>query len=257
MLSRWALTLGFVLSLTLSAVPACAGQVRLSAASSLTEAMSAICSRYGGSHPEVTLVRNFASSGTLANQIDSGAPADLFVSANPRWMAYLVERGRIPRAGVRILATNTLVVVGPKQGQVGALADLTKMARVAIGSPKSVPAGEYAETALMVAGIYDQLRQENRLVIAKDVRQALMYAERGEVDAAFVYRTDALLARQAAVLYEVPGALYPPATYLVGLTVEGANNREAQEFFAYLKTSETAIILQQYGFGAEGQPASP
>ncbi len=257
MLNRWALTLGFVLSLTVFAFPACAGKVRISAASSLTEAVSEICGRYGARHPEVNLVRNFASSGTLANQIDSGAPADLFVSANPKWMDYLVEQGRVPRGGVRVLATNALVVVGAKQGQVETLADLTKFARIAIGSPKSVPAGEYAEKALQASGVYQQLRDENRLVIAKDVRQALMYAERGEVEAAFVYRTDALLAREAVVVYEVPQVLYPSVTYLVGLTAEGTKNREAEEFFADLMSSETTIILTKYGFGTEVQPFSP
>ena len=120
-----------------------------------------------------------------------------------------------------------------------------------------VPAGEYAEKALQASGVYQQLRDENRLVIAKDVRQALMYAERGEVEAAFVYRTDALLAREAVVLYEVPQVLYPSVTYLVGLTAEGTKNREAEEFFADLMSSETTIILTKYGFGTEVQPFSP
>jgi molybdate transport system substrate-binding protein len=249
--------LSLTLSLLLFAFPASAGKIGISAASSLTEAVSELCSRYGAMHPGVTLVRNFASSGTLASQIASGAPTDLFVSANPKWMDYLVEQGRIPRVGVRALATNALVVVGRKEGRMDTLDDVTKFSRIAIGSPKSVPAGEYAEKALMVSGVYEQLRRENRLVVAKDVRQALMYAERGEVDAAFVYRTDALLAREAAILYEVPFELYPPVTYPVGLTSDGVKNSDAKAFFTYLKSAEAAMVLEKYGFVATMKPVFP
>jgi molybdate transport system substrate-binding protein len=250
MFNRWFLTLGFTLSLAFFAFPALAGKIGISAASSLTEAVNEICTQYGAKHQDVNLVRNFASSGTLANQISNGAPADLFISANPKWMDYLVERGRISRGRVQDLATNTLVVVGPKDGRIDSLAALTKFSRIAIGSPQSVPAGEYAEKALIAAGVYEQLQGENRLVIAKDARQALMYAERGEVDAAFVYRTDALLARKAVILYEVPFELYPPVTYPVGLTSDGVKNNDAAAFFVYLKSAEAAMVLEKYGFVA-------
>ena len=256
MLNRWFLTLGFLLSLAFFAFPAFAGKIGISAASSLTEAVSEICSRYGAKHQGVTLVRNFASSGTLANQIASGAPADVFISANAKWMDYLVEQGRIPRGRVQNLATNSLVVVGRKVRNLDNLKALTKFSRIAIGSPKSVPAGEYAEKALLASGVYEQLLGENRLVIAKDARQALMYAERGEVDAAFVYRTDALLARQAVILYDVPRELYPPVTYPVGLTSEGVKNSDADAFFVYLKSAEAAMVLEKYGFVAAMQPDS-
>lgn len=257
MSKQWAMALGFVLFLAYSVCPGFAAEVRISAASSLTEVISDICRQYGADNPKVTLVRNFASSGTLANQINSGAPVDLFISANPKWMTYLVGQGRIPAAGVTALANNSLVVIGPRGTRIGSLADLAKFDRIAIGSPKSVPAGEYAETALQTAGVYDQLRRENRLVIAKDVRQALMYAERGEVDAAFVYRTDALLARKAVMIYEVPQELYPSVTYPVGLTSAGTKNRAAEKFLTYLKSAEAAMILEQYGFVTAVQPVSP
>ncbi|MBE0577082.1 MAG: molybdate ABC transporter substrate-binding protein [Desulfuromonadales bacterium] len=257
MQNRWTLALGFILSLIALAFPVLAAEVRISAASSLTEAVSEICSRYSARHPGVTLVRNFASSGTLANQINSGAPVDIFISANPKWMDYLIEQDRIPQGGVRVLATNALVVVGSKQKQGKPFAAMTKFARIVIGSPKSVPAGEYAEKALKAVGIYEQLQEENRLVIAKDVRQALMYAERGEVDAAFVYRTDALLARNAVIIYVVPQELYPSVTYPVGLTAEGTKNRAAEDFFTFLTSPEAAMVLGKYGFVTEMQPFSP
>ena len=132
-----------------------------------------------------------------------------------------------------------------------------KFSRIAIGSPKSVPAGMYAEKAMQVAAVYEQLKREKLLVIAKDVRQALMYAERGEVDVAFVYRTDALLARKAVILYEVPSVLYPPVTYPVALTAAGKRNNDAEDFFSYLKSSEAAMVLEKFGFVVTMQPDSP
>jgi molybdate transport system substrate-binding protein len=257
MFNRWVLTLGIILSLVFFAFPAFAGKIGISAASSLTEAVNEICTQYAAENPGVTLVRNFASSGTLANQIANGAPADLFISANPKWMDYLVEQGRIPRGGVHDLAANALVVVGRKGGRLDNLVALTNFSRIAIGSPQSVPAGEYAEKALIAAGVYEQLRGENRLVIAKDARQALMYAERGEVDAAFVYRTDALLARKVVTLYEVLPELYPTVTYPVGLTSDGVKNNDAAAFFVYLKSAEAAMVLEKYGFVAAIHHGSP
>ncbi len=257
MVNRWLNALVLLLLLSLCALPAGAASVRISAASSLAEAIGEICIRYGAAHPGVTLVRNFAASGTLAKQIVSGAPADLFVSADPKWMDYLVDQGRISRDEVSDLVTNVLVVVGRKGVQVDSLAAMTDLSRIAIGSPKSVPAGGYAEKALRASGVYEQLRQNNRLVMAKDVRQALMYAERGEAEAAFVYRTDALLARDAVILYVVPQELYPRVTYPVGLTVEGKNNQAAKDFFAFLNSQEAAMVLERYGFVVVKKPIPP
>lgn len=257
MLSRWLHALVFVLVLGTPPASVAGGEIRISAASSLTEAVNDICSRYSRKRPEATLERNFAASGTLAKQIASGAPVDLFVSANQEWMDHLVDQKRVPRAGVKNLAANVLVVVGRQDREAVNLAGLTKFSRIAIGSPKSVPAGEYAERALKAAGVYKQLQDENRLVIAKDVRQALMYAERGEVDAAFVYRTDALMAHEAVVLFEVPRELYPPIVYPVGLTAGGSNNPEAQAFLNYLQTPEMAMVMEKHGFKVAAEPASP
>ena len=126
--------------------------------------------------------------------------------------------------------------------------DLIKLERIAIGSPKSVPAGEYAAGALKKAGL--DTRLEKKLVMAKDVRECLMYAERGEVDGAFVYRTDALLAKQAKILFTVPQELYPRVTYPMALTIAGAKNRDAVAFISYLRSDEAKTVLSKYGFAA-------
>jgi molybdate transport system substrate-binding protein len=98
------------------------------------------------------------------------------------------------------------------------------------------------------AGIYATLEADSKLVMAKDVRQALVYADRGEVDGAFVYKTDALLATQAKILFTVPTELYPEVAYPLGLTVEGAKKAEARAFYDFLSSAEAVAILAKYGF---------
>lgn len=225
---------------------ASAAEVRLSVAASMTDAAKELIAAYQEKNDGVSFLPNFASSGALAKQIAQGAPADIFISANPKWMTYLVEEKRIPSESVRTLAFNSLVFVGRKGLAIATLDDLTKLQRIAIGSPRSVPAGQYAEQALKAAGLYDQLAA--KLVMAQDVRQALVYADRGETEGAFVYKTDALLAKEAIILLEVPQALYDEVTYPIGLTVEGRENPAALVFFDFLKTAEAADILKKYGF---------
>ena len=130
------------------------------------------------------------------------------------------------RRHIGIFAYNTLVFVGTADKKASGLQDLHKLDKIAIGSPKSVPAGEYAMEALKKAGVDKQLEQ--KLVMAKDVRECLMYAERGEVDGAFVYKTDALQAKQAKILFTVPEDLYPRVTYPMGLTVSGVEKQRCR-----------------------------
>jgi molybdate transport system substrate-binding protein len=239
----------FLFSLIL-AFPAVAGEIRLSVAVSLTDAMNEICADYAKAHSSTTCVGNFGGSGTLAKQIAAGAPADIFISANPKWVDFLIGEKRISADTVRVFSGNALVFVGPK-GRASAMADLPGLKRIAIGSPKSVPAGQYAEEAMKKAAVYDLLVKEGRLVMAQDVRQALIYAERGETDGAFVYRTDALLAREVAILFEVPEEYYSPITYPMALTASGRANSEAQAFFSHLQSAAAGKVLTKYGFMLE------
>jgi len=232
------------------ALPAGAGEIRLSVAVSLTDAMNEICADYATAHPGTTCVGNFGGSGTLAKQIAAGAPADIFISANPKWVDFLIDEKRIAADTVRVLAANALVFVGPKGGA-ASMAELPKLRRLAIGSPKSVPAGYYAEEGMRQAGVYTALAAAGKLVMAQDVRQALVYAERGEVDGAFVYQSDALMARKVVILFEVPKGYHSPITYPMALTVSGRANPEAQAFFAYLQSAETGKVLTKYGFVLE------
>ncbi|WP_225072079.1 molybdate ABC transporter substrate-binding protein [Desulfuromonas sp. CSMB_57] len=228
--------------------PAAAAEIRVAAAASLSDALRALDAAYRERHPQMQLVPNLAASGTLARQIVAGAPADLFISADRQWMDHLVTEKRIVPGTVRVLAQNSLVFLGRSDQTVRSLADLPGLQRIALCSPGSSPAGRYTEQALKKAGLYPVLQQNKRLVLAKDVLQARMYAERGEVDGAFVFRTDALLAKQARILFEVPADLHEPVLYPVGLTPEGARRAEVQEFFKFLASPEAGRILAGFGF---------
>lgn len=234
------------LSLLFTISSARAGEINLSAAASLKDSLSEIASAFTGSHPDAKIQTNFGASGALAKQIENGAPADIFISADQKWVSYLLEKNLLDKGPTVILANNTLVFVGSNKVHVASLSEVVQLERVAIGSPKSVPAGDYAMQALQKAGI-DQA-MEKKLVMAKDVRECLMYAERGEVDGAFVYKTDALLAKNAQILFSVPQELYSQITYPMGLTINGSKSEDAKQFLQYLQSLDAKEVLKKYGF---------
>lgn len=247
-ISPSAITRLFILftALLLSSIPALAGELNLSVAASLKEVLNDLTAAYTAKHPTTVFVKNFGGSGTLAGQIENGAPADLFIAANNQWMDYLKEKKYVDAATEKNFAYNTLVFAGTTTKKISRMHDLLSLDKIAIGSPKSVPAGEYATAAMTKAGIAEKLA--GRLVMAKDVRECLMYAEMGEVDGSFVYRTDALQARKSRLLFTVPQQLYPRVTYPMALTVKASNNVEAKAFFTYLQGREAKAVLQKYGF---------
>jgi len=222
--------------------------IYLSVAASMTDAFKEIIAEFSALHPEARLLPNFASSGALAKQIDQGAPADLYVSANPKWMQFLLEREMIAAGTDRIFAYNKLVFIGQASHAIAQLSDLAALQRIAIGSPQSVPAGQYAKQAMDGARIYAVLEQEKKLVIAKDVRQALLYADRGEVDGAFVYKTDALLAVNARILFTVPDELYDRVSYPLGLTPSGAKKETARSLYSFIESQKAVAVLKKFGF---------
>ncbi len=230
----------------LAATPLCAATISVFAAASLKEVINELADEYAKKNPAMKFIKNYGASGQLAKQVEQGAPADIFISANTEWMEYLKNKKLVDTASIGIFTYNTLVFAG-MPGKASSMQDLIKLERIAIGSPKSVPAGEYAMEAFMKAGLDKQL--EKKLVMAKDVRECLMYAERGEVDGAFVYRTDALqVAKNVKILFTVPQDLYPRVNYPLALTASGAKKTEAAAFFAFLKTSEAKAVLTKYGF---------
>jgi molybdate transport system substrate-binding protein len=239
-----AAVLGFLM---LANMQAMAAQVNVSAAASLKEAVGEMADKYATTHPGVTIQKNFGASGALAVQIENGAPADIFISASNEWIDYLINKTLLDAKTRENFAYNALVFAGATTKRVGGMNDLVKLDRIAIGSPKSVPAGDYAMESMKNARVDQKLAA--KLVMAKDVRECLTYAEMGQVDGAFVYRTDAMQAKRAKILFVVPEKLHSRVVYPMALTLSGAVNGDAKNFFVWmLKSSDAKSILKKYGF---------
>lgn len=222
----------------------------ISAAASLTDAMKEIQTNYEQANPNISLNFNFGASGALQQQIEQGAPADIFVSASAKNMKALVDENLIASSDQKNLLQNSLVAIVPADGTnaVTSEMDLTNegIKTVAIGIPESVPAGTYAKEALTNAKLWDRL--EKKLVQGKDVRQVLQYVETGNADAGFVYKTDALTSKQVIIAFELDKSSYTPANYPLGI-IEGTKHRtEAEQFYTYLQTPEVLDIFAKYGF---------
>ncbi|MDY6904535.1 MAG: molybdate ABC transporter substrate-binding protein [Thermodesulfobacteriota bacterium] len=222
--------------------------INVSVAASMTDAFKKLEAVFTPDHPDIAIQYNFNSSGSLARQIAQGAPADIYVSANTKWMDYLAGKGVIDVPSVRVFAYNHLVFIGKKDLKVRTMIDIGGLDRIALGSPASVPAGQYAEQAMRAAGMYSDLLAQKKLVMAKDVRQALMYADRGEADGAFVYKTDALLAQNAVILFTVPGNLYTRVSYPMALTRTGKDKPAAGVIYDFINSKNALAILQSFGF---------
>ena len=226
---------------SLCVMPAQAGDINLSAAASMKEAVSELANNFAGKNPGVKFKNNFGASGAIAKQIENGAPADLFLSANLEWMDYLKKKRLMDEKNIRTFAFNALVFVGKPDLKVKKIEDVVKLNKIAIGSPKSVPAGQYAVEAFKKAGIDKKL--ENKLIMGKDVRACLMYADSGEVSGAFVYMTDARMAKNVKILFTVPQNLYPRVTYPIGLSAAGSKKAEAAAFYKFLQSPEAEKVL--------------
>lgn len=232
--------------LMLANMQALAGQVNVSAAASLKDTINEMAAKYAAAHPGVTIQKNFGASGALAGQIEQGAPADIFISASTDWIDYLMNKKMLDAKSRKDFAYNALVFAGTTTKKVSGMNDLTKLDKIAIGSPKSVPAGEYAMESMKNSRLDQKLAA--KLVMAKDVRECLTYAEMGEVDGAFVYRTDALQAKKAKILFVVPEKLHSRVVYPMALTMSGATNADAKAFFAWIQSGAAKSILKKYGF---------
>lgn len=221
------------------------------AAASLTEALSDAGAEFAktGNAPPVF---SFAASSSLARQIENGAPAGLFISADEEWMDYLAERKLIvPATRVSFLG-NTLVLVVPKGEKLGVaiapgfdLAGALKGRRLALADPASVPAGRYAQAALISLGAWRGV--ESLAVRADNVRAALTFVERKEAAAGIVYATDAALTEKVDVAGVFPAASHPPISY--PLAIVARNDRpDARAFHAFLLSEPARAIYRRYGF---------
>jgi len=196
---------------------------------------------------------SFASSSTLAKQIESGAPANVFISANKKWMDYLEEKRLIDSATRFDLLSNRIVLIAPADSELSKVEiapnfDLVKLLagdKLAMGDPDHVPVGMYGKKALEALGVWRSV--EGSVARAKDVRAALALVERGEAPLGVVYATDAAITDKVKVVGTFPEDSHPPIVYPVAL-VEGAETPAAKSFLEFLKDPEAKTIFEKYGF---------
>ncbi len=232
-------TITTVLSLFLMALNTHA-KLTVFAAASLTDAMKELAGVYE-ENTDGSILFNFASSGTLARQIDAGAPVDLFISANKKWMDWLEEKGAIQNSSRFNLAANSLVLIAPPGSSL--TFDGNFSGRVAVGDFKSVPAGMYAKEALTYMGWFEAVQPN--LVMGSNVRTVLMYVERGEVSAGIVYASDAKASGKVPIIGTFPPASHSPIIYPAAACSE---KESALAFLEFLKTDTAEAILLKHGF---------
>ncbi|WP_440948398.1 molybdate ABC transporter substrate-binding protein [Methanosarcina sp. T3] len=229
--------------------------ILVSAAASLTEAFTDMESQFEAENPGVDVNFNFAGSGSLRTQIEGGAPVDVFASADQNQMNILAGEELIENSSRKDFAQNSLVLIVPSSStlNITGIEDLTspEVERIAIGNPETAPVGKYTTQSLTEAGIWDQL--EDKTVLAEDVKQVLVYVERGEVDAGFVYMTDAKTAEPGKIKVVATVPVTTPVSYPIAVVSASENKEEAQEFIDFVTGQEGQEILEEYGFTPESE----
>lgn len=220
------------------------------AAASTTNAITDIATLYKASHPvEVRL--SFASSSTLAKQIEKGAPADIYLSANPKWMNYLEEKKAIVKESRKDLLGNRLALIAPVDSSIDTLvvdshldlAGLVSDGRLSMGDPGHVPAGMYGKKAMEHLGLWANIK--DKVASAKDVRAALVLVERAEAPLGQVYATDAAISSKVKVVGLFPEDSHPKIVYPVALVKK---TEAAQAFLEFIQSAQAAGIFEKYGF---------
>jgi molybdate transport system substrate-binding protein len=246
-------TAGLVLALVAASGigDASAQELTFSVAISMKEAIEELGRRFTQGRPGVVLRYNFGASGELQKQIEAGAPVDLFVSAAQRQMDALDKKGLIVASSRRVFARNVLTVVKPVDSRldIAKPADLAdaRVGRVVIGNPRTVPVGQYAEESLRALGLWANVQP--KLVLAENVRQALDYVARGEVDAGIVYATDAALrGRAVQEAFRPAQDTYRPVMYPVAVVTDTRQPALAGAFIDLLVSAEGQRALARLGF---------
>jgi len=224
-------------------------ELNISAAASLKEAMTDIQDEFKKVKPNVTLTVNFGASGSLQQQIEQGAPCDVFISAGQSQMKALADKSLLLDNTKKDLVKNDLVLVGPKETTITGLSDLTsdKVKKIAVGEPQSVPAGKYADEVFTKLGVKDAI--SSKLVFAKDVKEVLAWSTSGNAEVGFVYKSDALSSKDAKIIETVSDDKHSPITYPIGVIKASKNPDAAKAFEDFLFTDTCKKIFEKYGYG--------
>lgn len=229
-----------------------AEKITVFAAASLTNALQEIATEYQKGH-DVQVVSSFASSSTLARQIEQGAPADLFISADQQWMDYVIDKQQMVKDTRYTLLGNNLVLIAAKSAgqakiEINKKTDWSKLlkgGRLSVGDPDHVPAGIYAKEALQSLGVWTAL--EPQLAPANNVRSAMALVEREEAPLGIVYGSDAVASEKVKVVGIFPEESHKPVEYPVAI-VKDRQTPAVTAFYRYLKSPEAAAIFERYGF---------
>jgi molybdate transport system substrate-binding protein len=234
-----------------SASPQQKQDLTVSAAISMKDALDAVDQIYTAANPLAAIHLNLGASGTLQQQIEQGAPVDVFISAAPEQMDTLEAHGFVT-AGTRVnVVRNSVVLIVPTNSTgVTGFQDLTKpgVKMIAVGEPKTVPAGKYAQQVLTHLGLWDQLQP--KFVFGKDVRQVLTYVETGDADAGIVYSTDAKISQKVTVVATAPPDSHSPVIYPAAVLKGSHDQQGAEAYVRFLTGAEARAIFEKYGFSA-------
>ena len=238
-----------VSAVMLSLVSSCAqaGEVTVSGAASLKDALQEIGRVYQKSHPQTRVNFNFGSSGTLQKQIEQGAPVDVFVAASDANLGALLKQNLADKHANFGFARGELVLIAPAGSGLRDLAGAKAVGNFAIGGP-GVPAGDYARQALKWYRMDKTVAP--KLVYGKDVRGVLQLVASGNADAGLVYRTDALRSRGVKIVSVLSPRSHAPIRYPMALLSEAPNARAGREWVRFCKGAQAKAILRKYGFGA-------
>ncbi|SFM67681.1 molybdate ABC transporter substrate-binding protein [Methanolobus profundi] len=226
--------------------------ITVSAAASLTEAFTEIETAFETENPDIDINYNFAGSGTLRMQIEGGAPIDVFASASQSHMDLLSNQSLIVEDSRKDFAANTVVLITPVDSELDITGpeDLISddVGTISIGNPETAPVGKYTVEALEEAGLWDELA--SKTLLAENVKQVLVYVERGEVDAGFVYSTDAATADDGTIDIKATIPTVTPISYPIAIVSSSEHQNEAQVFVDFITSEEGTTILDSYGFTA-------
>lgn len=223
-------------------------ELTVSAAASLQDALTDLAKTYEDAHKNVKITYNFGGSGALQQQISQGAPVDVFFSAAEDKFDTLVDEGDIDKKDGTDLLANELVLVTPTANdkKIDSFEDLPKADKVALGTPDSVPAGQYGIETLKSIDVWTKIKAN--VVYAKDVRQVLTYAETSNVDAGIVYKTDALTSDKIKIVATADEKSHTPIIYPVGVLKNSKHFDEADTFYRFLQSDDAMKVFQDYGF---------
>ncbi|HDL7537015.1 TPA: molybdate ABC transporter substrate-binding protein [Yersinia enterocolitica] len=247
--NKWVASAALLAAFSSSAM---AADITVFAAASLTNALQDIAVQYK-KEKQVDVVASYASSSTLARQIEQGAPADLFISADQQWMDYAIDKQQMVANTRYTLLGNELVLIAPKDSKITKVAidkktdwrKLLEGGRLAVGDPDHVPAGIYAKESLENLGAWATLAPE--MARANNVRSAMALVERAEAPLGIVYGSDAIASDKVKVVGVFPEASHKPVEYPMAI-VKGHENPTVTAFYDYLKSPAAAVIFEKYGF---------